>query len=70
MMSGESSTRGQPRPRPWSDDEHAHLGAILDRNQNGRATLRDLVAVSLATGRTVEAISTRLSKLRTARCSR
>ena len=36
-MSGASSTRGQPRARPWSDDEHAHLGAILDRNQNGRA---------------------------------
>ena len=70
MMSGESSTRWQPRARPWTEDESAHLGAILDRNQNGRATMRDLIDVSIATGRTVEAVSTRLSKLRTARCSR
>ena len=69
-MSGESSTRGQPRPRPWADDEHAHLSAILDRNSNGRATMRDLIDVSIETGRTVAAISTRLSKLRTARGDR
>ena len=69
-MSGESSLRGQPRARPWAEDELGRLSAILDRNSNGRARLRDLVDVSIATGRTVEAASTMLSKLRTARGDR
>lgn len=69
-MSGASSTQGQPRPRPWTEDESAHVGAVLDRNQGGRASMRDLIDVSIATGRTVEAVSTRLSLLRAARGDR
>lgn len=69
-MSGASSAQGQPRPRPWSEDEHGCLGALLDRTQGKRASMRDLINVSLATGRTVEAVSTMLSKLRTARGDR
>ena len=63
-MSG-AANRGRPQPRRWSDDELARLGTILTKERDGR--VGNLPKLAVATGRSVSAISTKLTELRRAR---
>lgn len=62
-MSG--ALKGRPQARRWADEELARLTALLDRERDGR--VGNLPKLSIATGRSVAAISTKLTELRRAR---